>query len=174
MERFTIFNGRTRDISIGPLSIAEPCRKREINSLCRITLLTPDPTQCLRDHNFDHDWREAYADRFDWNAEQMLNLRQYDSVRYNNAHARAYALYFAKVAYATLRNTGFCIRDPVIWHNLKCIQGGFWRCSAVTVRDYQRIPEGRCFSGWIDGKIILYSYVTVITRGFICSSDFSG
>ena len=31
----------------------EPCRKREIISLCRITLLAPDLTQCLRDNNFD-------------------------------------------------------------------------------------------------------------------------
>ena len=35
------------------LSVSKPCRKREITSLCRITLLTPDLTQCLRDHNFD-------------------------------------------------------------------------------------------------------------------------
>ena len=26
-------------------------------------------------------------------------------------------LYFAKVIYATLRNSGFCLRGPVIWHN---------------------------------------------------------
>ena len=32
----------------------------------------------------------------------------------NTAYAKAYALYFAKVAYATLRNPVFCLRDPVI------------------------------------------------------------
>ena len=28
------------------------------------------------------------------------------------AYARAYALCFAKAAYATLQNPGFCLRDP--------------------------------------------------------------
>ena len=43
----------------------EPCRKRVITSLCRIRLLTPDLTHCLRDHNFDlrgaHEHIMTYA-----------------------------------------------------------------------------------------------------------------
>ena len=35
--------------------------------------------------------------------------------RHDNAYARAYALYFAKVACATLWNPGFCLRAQIIY-----------------------------------------------------------
>ena len=85
---------------------AQLLQKREITSLCRITLLTLDLTPCLRDRSFDlrgrHVRKMTYA-KLGWRVQLNAHrncLRQRHETAYARAcaraYARAYAWYFAK------------------------------------------------------------------------------
>jgi hypothetical protein len=74
--------------------------------MCRITLLAlVDLTRCLRDHRAGMYVKLLTQSLQVWLKTHRNCLRQ----RHETAYNRVYAWYFAKVAYAILRNPGFCL-----------------------------------------------------------------
>ena len=118
----------------GCIKTGELLRKREITSLCCITLLTLDLTVCLRGHSFDlrgrHVREMTYTGSLRWQVwlTMHFNLRQ----RHETAYARACGV--AILQKWLLRHL---TKPQGFWHNatqsydttmtqrcLKCIQGG--------------------------------------------------
>ena len=76
--------------------------------MCRITLLAlVDLTRCLRDHRAGMYVKLLTRSLQVWLKTHRNCLRQ----RHETAYNRVYAWYFAKVAYAILRNPGFCLHN---------------------------------------------------------------
>lgn len=115
----------------------ELLRKREITSLCCITLLTLDLTVCLRDHSFDlrgrhvremmwNDLREAYADRFDLKCILTAYARGMKPLTPELAPGM-----LQKCKDATLRNPVFFAHATQSYDTtmFKVYSRGFWRYS---------------------------------------------